>query len=62
MGSILSNLLKLIPTILKWVIQLLPLLYEGVKWVIRIIREVKKKPPGETGGANPEGKQPMDPG
>ena len=61
MGRILSHLLKWIPVILKWIIQIGPLLWEATKWVIRICKELKKKTPSETGGTRPVDKK-LDPG
>lgn len=61
MNSLIARLLKVIPEALKWIVKVAPLVYEGVKWTVKTIKELKKKPPTETGGARPADKK-LDPG
>ncbi len=44
MGAVILRLLRLLPVALKYAVQIGPLIYEGSVWVIKIIREWRKKP------------------
>jgi len=62
MGSVLARLLKYIPQALKWFVSVAPLVYEGVKWTVKTIRELKKKPAEPVKTTNPADKEKPDPG
>jgi hypothetical protein len=62
MGNLVTKLLKMIPVALKWIIQVGPLVWEAKNWVVKIIKESKRKPSTETDGSNPAEKKQPDPG
>jgi hypothetical protein len=43
MGSIFSAIGKYAPIVLKWIVNVGPLVYEGVRWGKKIFKELKNK-------------------
>ena len=54
MGTVIVRLLRYIPIALKYAVQVVPLLYEGSVWAIKIVKEWRKKKPEkkDTSGAS----------